>query len=174
MSTPIALIDCNSYYCSAERAFDPRLKGVPVVVASNNDGCAIARSDEAKALGIKMGDPIHKIKDKIKAHGIHVLSSNHTLYGDMQRRVLAAVEPFAPDIEVYSIDESFLDLAGLEDRDLVAHAQAMRAQVLRWTTIPTCVGIGPTKTLGPRLIQSQKARAVASATPERKLAASLS
>jgi DNA polymerase V len=147
MSTTIALIDCNSYYCSAERAFDPRLKGVPVVVASNNDGCAIARSDEAKALGIKMGDPIHKIKDKIKAHGIHVLSSNYTLYGDMQRRVLAAVEPFARDIEVYSIDESFLDLAGFEDRDLVAHAQAMRAQVLQWTAIPTCVGIGPTKTL---------------------------
>lgn len=147
MTTPIALIDCNSYYCSAERAFDGSLKGVPVIVASNNDGCAIARSDEAKALGIKMGDPIHKIRDKIEAHGIRVLSSNYTLYGDMQRRVLAALEPFARDIEVYSIDENFLDLAGFEDRDLVAHAQAMRAQVLQWTTIPTCVGIGPTKTL---------------------------
>lgn len=147
MTTPIALIDCNSYYCSAERAFDGSLKGVPVIVASNNDGCAIARSDEAKALGIKMGDPIHKIRDKIEAHGVRVLSSNYTLYGDMQRRVLAAIEPFARDIEIYSIDESFLDLAGFEDRDLVAHAQAMRAQVLQWTTIPTCVGIGPTKTL---------------------------
>lgn len=123
------------------------LKGVPVVVASNNDGCAIARSDEAKALGIKMGDPIHKIRDKIEAHGVRVLSSNYTLYGDMQRRVIATIEPFARDIEIYSIDENFLDLAGFEDRDLVAHAQAMRAQVLQWTTIPTCVGIGPTKTL---------------------------
>lgn len=147
MSGPIALIDCNSYYCSAERAFDGSLKGVPVIVASNNDGCAIARSEEARALGIRMGDPIHKIRDKIKAHGVRVLSSNYALYGDMQRRVLAAIEPFARDVEIYSIDESFLDLAGFEDRDLVAHAQAMRAQVLQWTTIPTCVGIGPTKTL---------------------------
>ena len=147
MTTPIALIDCNNYYVSCERAFDNTLAGVPVIVLSNNDGCAVARSAEAKALGIKMGDPVHLLRDRIARHGIRVLSSNYTLYGDFQRRVLAAVEPFARDVEVYSIDESFLDLAGFEDRDLVAHAQAMRDQVRRWTTIPTCVGIGPTKTL---------------------------
>lgn len=147
MSTPIALIDCNNYYVSCERAFDSRLVGVPVIVLSNNDGCAVARSAEAKALGIKMGDPVHLIRDKIERHGIRVLSSNYTLYGDMQRRVVASIEDFARDFEIYSIDETFVDLAGFEDRDLVAHVRAMRDQVLRWTTIPTCVGLGPTKTL---------------------------
>jgi DNA polymerase V len=147
MPTPIALIDCNNYYVSCERAFDSRLVGVPVIVLSNNDGCAVARSAEAKALGIKMGDPVHLIRDKIERHGIRVLSSNYTLYGDMQRRVVASIEDFARDFEIYSIDETFIDLAGFEDRDLVAHVRAMRDQVLRWTTIPTCVGLGPTKTL---------------------------
>lgn len=147
MSTPIALIDCNNYYVSCERAFDASLVGVPVIVLSNNDGCAIARSAEAKALGIKMGDPIHHLRDLVRQHRIRVLSSNYTLYGDMQRRVIAACEPFARDIEIYSIDETFLDLAGFEDRDLVAHAHAMREQVRLWTTIPTCVGIAETKTL---------------------------
>ena len=147
MTTPIALIDCNNYYVSCERAFDASLVGVPVIVLSNNDGCAIARSAEAKALGIKMGDPIHHLRDKVKAHRIRVLSSNYTLYGDMQRRVIAACEAFARDFEIYSIDETFLDLAGFEDRDLVAHAHEMRDQVRRWTTIPTCVGIANTKTL---------------------------
>ncbi|MDE0878021.1 MAG: Y-family DNA polymerase [Sphingomonas bacterium] len=145
--TTIALIDCNNYYVSCERAFDNSLVGVPVIVASNNDGCAIARSQEAKALGVKMGDPIHLIRKRIDRHGVRVLSSNYTLYGDMQRRVLAAVEAFASDIEIYSIDESFLDLDAFADRDLLDHAKAMRDQVRRWTTIPTCVGIGPTKTL---------------------------
>jgi len=147
MTTPIALIDCNNYYVSCERAFDNTLVGVPVIVLSNNDGCAVARSAEAKALGIKMGDPVHLLRDRIARHGIRVLSSNYTLYGDFQRRVVAAIEPFARDTEVYSIDETFLDLAGFEDRDLVTHAHAMRDQVLRWTTIPTCVGIANTKTL---------------------------
>ncbi|MCU6453920.1 Y-family DNA polymerase [Sphingomonas sp. A2-49] len=147
MTTPIALIDCNNYYVSCERAFDASLVGVPVIVLSNNDGCAIARSAEAKALGIKMGDPIHHLRDTVRAHRIRVLSSNYTLYGDMQRRVIAACEPFARDFEIYSIDETFLDLAGFEDRDLVAHAHQMRDQVRRWTTIPTCVGIAGTKTL---------------------------
>ncbi|WP_203310311.1 Y-family DNA polymerase [Sphingomonas beigongshangi] len=147
MSTPIALIDCNNYYVSCERAFDASLVGAPVIVLSNNDGCAIARSAEAKALGIKMGDPIHHLRDLVRRHHIRVLSSNYTLYGDMQRRVLAACEAFARDFEIYSIDETFLDLAGFEDRDLVAHAHKMRDQVRRWTTIPTCVGIAETKTL---------------------------
>jgi len=147
VTSPIALIDCNNYYVSCERAFDHSLIGVPVIVLSNNDGCAIARSAEAKALGIKMGDPIHHLRDKVRQHGIRVLSSNYTLYGDMQRRVIAACEPFARDFEIYSIDETFLDLAGFEDRDLAAHAHAMRDQVRQWTTIPTCVGIAETKTL---------------------------
>ncbi|MDY0966412.1 Y-family DNA polymerase [Sphingomonas sp. CFBP9021] len=147
MSTPIALIDCNNYYVSCERAFDSSLVGVPVIVLSNNDGCAIARSAEAKALGIKIGDPIHHLRDVVRRHGIRVLSSNYTLYGDMQRRVIAACEPFARDFEIYSIDETFLDLAGFEGRDLVDHARAMREQVRLWTTIPTCVGIAETKTL---------------------------
>jgi nucleotidyltransferase/DNA polymerase involved in DNA repair len=147
VSAPIALIDCNNYYVSCERAFDAKLVGVPVIVLSNNDGCAIARSAEAKALGIKMGDPIHHLRDKVREHGIRVLSSNYTLYGDMQRRVVAACTAFARDTEIYSIDETFLDLGGFEDRDLVAHAHAMRDQVRLWTTIPTCVGIAQTKTL---------------------------
>ncbi len=147
MTTPIALIDCNNYYVSCERAFDASLVGVPVIVLSNNDGCAIARSAEAKALGIKMGDPIHHLRDKVRQHRIRVLSSNYTLYGDMQRRVIAACEAFARDFEIYSIDETFLDLAGFEDRDLVTHAHQMRDQVRQWTTIPTCVGIAETKTL---------------------------
>ena len=147
MPTPIALIDCNSYYVSCERAFDSSLHGVPVVVASNNDGCAIARSGEAKALGIKMGDPIHLIRDRLREHRVRVLSSNYTLYGDMHRRVVAAVQEFARDVEVYSIDELFLDLSGFEDRDLAVHARALREQVRRWTTIPTCVGVASTKTL---------------------------
>ncbi|UZK68795.1 Y-family DNA polymerase [Sphingomonas sp. S1-29] len=147
MTTPIALIDCNNYYVSCERAFDSSLVGVPVIVLSNNDGCAIARSAEAKALGIKMGDPAHHLRDLIRQHGIQVRSSNYTLYGDMQRRVVAACQAFARDFEIYSIDETFLDLAGFEDRDLVDHAHALRRQVQRWTTIPTCVGIADTKTL---------------------------
>ncbi len=147
MSGPVALQDANNFYVSAERAFDPSLNGVPAIVLSNNDGCAIARSAEAKALGIKMGDPIHLIREKVKKHGIAVRSSNYALYADMQRRILAAVEPFARDIEIYSIDENFLDLTGFEDRDLVAHCQTLRARVEEWTTIQSCVGIAPTKTL---------------------------
>lgn len=147
MSAPIALQDANNFYVSCERAFDPSLKGVPAIVLSNNDGCAIARSAEAKALGIKMGDPLHLIRDRIEKHGIAVRSSNYALYADMQRRILAAIEPLVRDIEIYSIDENFLDLAGFEDRDLVAHCQEIRARVEQWTTIPSCVGIGPTKTL---------------------------
>ncbi len=147
MTSPIAVQDANNFYVSCERAFDPSLRGVPAIVLSNNDGCAIARSAEAKALGIKMGDPIHLIRDKVRKHGIAVRSSNYALYGDMQRRILAAIEPFARDVEIYSIDENFLDLAGFEHLDLVAHCQALRARVEEWTTIPSCVGIGPTKTL---------------------------
>ena len=141
MSRPIAISDSANFYVSAERIFNPSLKNVPVIVLSNNDGCAVARSDEAKALGIKMGAPLHLIRDKITAHGVRVFSSNYTLYGDISRRVVEVYETFSPVVEVYSIDESFLDFGGFRDRE--AHAQEMRRQVL----LQVRVGIGPTKTL---------------------------
>lgn len=143
----VALIDCNSFYCSCERVFDAKLAGVPVIVLSNNDGCAIARTAEAKALGIKMGDPYFKIRDLCCARGVRVFSSNYTLYGDMSGRTNAIYRGFAPEVEIYSIDESFLDLSDVRAVDRVALARDLRATVLAWTGIPTCVGIGPTKTL---------------------------
>ena len=142
---PIAISDSANFYVSAERIFDPTLKGVPVIVLSNNDGCAVARSDEAKALGIKMGEPLHLIRDKVAAHGIRVFSSNYTLYGDISRRVVAVYEEYTPNVEIYSIDECFLDFGGLRDRE--AHARAMRRDVLRRVGVPVRVGIAPTKTL---------------------------
>ncbi len=144
---PFALIDCNNFYVSCERVFDRRLEGVPVLVLSNNDGCCIARSQEVKALGVKMGAPAFTLRDLIARHGIRVFSSNYTLYGDMSRRVNAALSTLCPDAEIYSIDETFLGMAGFGRRDLPAVAQEMRGTVARWTGIPTCVGIGPTKTL---------------------------
>ncbi len=146
-AAPFALIDGNNFYVSCERVFDRRLEGVPVLVLSNNDGCAIARSQEVKALGIKMGTPAFKIRGLIARHGIRVFSSNYALYGDMSRRVNAVVADFSPDVEIYSIDETFLSLAGFARRDLLALCQDLRATVARCTGIPTCVGIGPTKTL---------------------------
>ena len=145
MTRPIAISDSANFYVSAERIFDPSLKGVPVIVLSNNDGCAVARSDEAKALGIKMGEPLHLIRDKVEAHGVRVFSSNYTLYGDISRRVVAIYEDYTPNVEVYSIDECFLDFGGFRDR--VAHARAMRRDVLRRVGVPVRVGIAPTKTL---------------------------
>jgi len=142
---PIAISDSANFYVSAERIFDPTLKNVPVIVLSNNDGCAVARSDEAKALGIKMGEPLHLIRDKIEAHGVRVFSSNYTLYGDISRRVVEVYEDFSPNVEIYSIDECFLDFAGFADR--TAHARALRAAVLRRIGVPVRIGIAPTKTL---------------------------
>ena len=144
---PFALIDGNNFYVSCERVFDRRLEGVPVLVLSNNDGCAIARSQEVKALGIKMGAPAFKIRDLIAKHSIRVFSSNYTLYGDMSRRVNTVISDFSPDVEVYSIDETFLGLAGFGGRGLVPMCQDLRATVARCTGVPTCVGVGPTKTL---------------------------
>lgn len=143
---PIALIDCNNFYVSCERLFDPKLHGRPVVVLSNNDGCAIARSEEAKVLGIKMGEPAHFFRDKTKEHGIRLLSSNYTLYGDISRRVATVIGRFSPVTEVYSIDETFVDLSGFGGR-MLDHAAEMRMTVRREIGMPTCVGIGPTKTL---------------------------
>jgi DNA polymerase V len=141
----IALVDCNNFYVSCERAFRPDLRNVPVVVLSNNDGCAVSRSNEAKELGIKMGQPWFKCKELAEEHGILALSSNYALYADMSNRVMSILGRYAPRQEVYSIDECFLDLTGVPKlRDL---SYEMRERVLRWTGIPVCVGIGPTKTL---------------------------
>ena len=120
---------------------------MPVIVLSNNDGCAIARSAEAKALGIKMGDPEFKLRDLIRRENVRVFSSNYALYGDLSRRVGNVLQSMVPDVETYSIDESFLDLTEVREREVEPLARALRERVLRWTGIPTCVGIGPTKTL---------------------------
>lgn len=145
MTRVYALSDGNSFYCSCERVFDPSLIGQPVVVLSNNDGCVVARTPEAKALGVPMGAPWFEIRDGYLKAGGRVRSSNYALYGDMSRRVNAVYEQFADDVEVYSIDESFLDLT--RSPDPIAHARRMRDTVLRWTGIPTCVGLGPTRVL---------------------------
>lgn len=147
MSRAYALIDGNSFYCSCERVFDPKLNKVPVIVLSNNDGCAVARTTEAKALGIKMGAPHFLIRDLCRREGGRVFSSNYALYGDMSGRMNDVYRRFAKDIEVYSIDESFLDLSDARPADRVELARDLQGTVGRWTGIPTCVGIGPTKTL---------------------------
>ena len=138
-----ALVDCNNFYCSCERVFNPRLLGVPVVVLSNNDGCVIARSEEAKKLGIQMGAPAFKNEAFFKSNSVRVLSSNYALYGDMSARVMATMQTLVQRMEVYSIDEAFL---GLDTQD-EAFAHQLRAKVRQWTGIPVSVGIGPTKTL---------------------------
>lgn len=143
---PIALVDCNNFYASCERLFQPKLRGQPVVVLSNNDGCVIARSNEAKALGIEMGEPWFICKKRVDTQGVIVRSSNYTLYGDMSARVMRVLAGFSPELEVYSIDEAFLGLGGFESR-LEAHGRELRARVIQWTGIPVSVGIGPTKTL---------------------------
>ena len=143
----IALIDVNNFYVSCERVFMPRLEGVPVVVLSNNDGCAVARSAEVKALGVAMGTPWHQMKDLAKQHGIVGLSSNYTLYGDMSRRVMSVVGQFSPDQEIYSIDECFVDLTPQPHLDATRTGQTIRQRVKQWTGLPVCVGIGSTKTL---------------------------
>jgi DNA polymerase V len=145
MPRQIALIDCNNFYVSCERVFNPRLAGRPVVVLSNNDGCVVARSNETKALGVKMGVPWYQIRGFAKQHGIVALSSNYALYADMSNRVMRILSQYSPQQEVYSIDECFLDLSGIPD--LRAHAQNMRRQVARWTGLPVCVGIAASKTL---------------------------
>ncbi|MEN3145280.1 Y-family DNA polymerase [Ochrobactrum sp. WV_118_8] len=145
MTSPIALIDCNNFYVSCERVFDQRLVGVPVIVLSNNDGCAVARSEEAKSLGVKMGVPLFQIRDLVKKHGIRVLSSNYSLYGDMSRRVVETIGGFSPAIENYSVDETFVDFGGFKDYRKLAGT--MRKSVKTVTGIPTCVGLAPTKTL---------------------------
>jgi DNA polymerase V len=173
MTNLFALVDCNNFYASCERVFDPKLEGKPIVVLSNNDGCIIARSNEAKALGIAMGEPAYKAKDAITQHNIQVFSSNYTLYGDMSARVMQTLTQFTPNLEVYSIDEAFLDLGNFYGRDLNEYAQEMRNTVRAWTGIPVSVGVAPTKTLAKlanRLSKkSKKADGVLVLTNERHM-----
>ena len=142
-----ALADCNNFFASCERVFRPDLQGKPVIVLSNNDGCAIARSNEAKALGIKMGAPLFKIRHLVEKHDIAVFSGNMALYGEMSQRVRWVLGEFAPSVEVYSIDEAFLDLRGMNDIDFDAYAKEISAECWKMTSIPVSVGIAPTKTL---------------------------
>jgi len=147
MTRSIALIDVNNFYVSCERVFNPKLEGKPVVVLSNNDGCAVARSNEVKALGVGMGEPWFKMKDLARKYGIIALSSNYALYADMSNRVMRMLADFSPDQEVYSIDECFLDLTSFQRRNLTDYAQQIKQRVRLWAGLPVCVGIGSTKTL---------------------------
>lgn len=142
-----ALIDCNNFYASCERLFRPDLHNMPIVVLSNNDGCCIARSNEAKSLGIAMGEPYFKIKGLCQQYGVKVFSSNYTLYGNLSHRVMCTIEEAWPHIEIYSIDEAFLDLSSLPVHLHDTFCQVLQKKILKHTGIPTSVGIGATKTL---------------------------
>ena len=141
----LALIDCNNFYVSCERLFRPDLAGKPVVVLSNNDGCVVSRSNEAKDIGVKMGQPWFQAKALAEEHNILALSSNYALYADLSNRVMNLLAEFSPRHEVYSIDECFVDLTGMTEVRSISYA--MHEKIMRWTGIPVCVGIGPTKTL---------------------------
>jgi len=147
MNKIFGLVDCNNFYASCERVFRPELANLPIVVLSNNDGCVIARSNEAKALGVKMGEPFFKLKPLMHQSAIIVRSSNYALYGDFSSRVMTTLSRFTPETEIYSIDECFLDLSGFEDRNLTAYAWTIKNTVQKWTGIPVSIGIAHTKTL---------------------------
>ncbi len=147
MNKIFALVDCNSFYVSCERVFNPAVNQKPVVVLSNNDGCVISRSNEAKRIGIGMGAPIFKCRDLVKAHDVQVFSANFVLYGDMSNRVMAVLSGFTPNLEIYSIDEAFLSLQGFEHLGLEDYAREIRKVVKRQTGIPVSIGVAPTKTL---------------------------
>lgn len=155
-----ALVDCNNFYASCERVFNPRLAGQPIVVLSNNDGCVVARSNEAKALGIAMGVPEFQIRPLLREHRVQVFSSNYALYGDLSQRVMETLEQFSPDLQVYSIDEAFLSVSGFTSRNLTEYGRIVRTTVKRWTGIPVSVGIAETKTL------AKIANRVAKQTPD--------
>jgi DNA polymerase V len=143
----IALVDCNSFYVSCERLFNPILNRFPVVVLSNNDGCVISRSKEAKEIGIRMGEPYFKVKELVKKYNVKVFSSNYALYGDISRRVMSTLKRFSPNIEFYSIDEAFLDLTDLAIEDINQYIRELRKIILKWTGIPVSIGVASTKTL---------------------------
>ena len=153
--TAIALIDGNNFYVSCERVFQPELEGKPVVVLSNNDGCVVARSQEVRALGVAMGVPWFKVRDLAEQHGIIAKSSNYTLYADMSQRMHSVIGQFSPEQEIYSIDETFLDLTGFR-QDLIEYGLQIRQRVRQWTGIPVCVGIGSSKTLAKLANHSAK------------------
>lgn len=142
-----ALVDCDNFYVSCERVFNPKLKGKPVVVLSNNDGCVISRSDEVKELGIPMGAPIFQYEDLVKKYKIELISSNFTLYGDMSRRVMETIKTLCPDIEIYSIDEAFLSFDRFKYHNIDEYIKKIRDRVLKWIGIPISIGVGETKTL---------------------------
>jgi DNA polymerase V len=143
----IGLIDCNNFYVSCERVFQPKIRRRPVVVLSNNDGCVIARSNEAKALGVKLGTPLFKAQHLVEEYNVAVFSSNYALYVDMSHRVMEALQEFTPEVEVYSIDEAFMSLEDEDGQSFHARGMNIREKVLKWTGIPVSVGIGQTKTL---------------------------
>ena len=142
-----ALVDCDNFYASCERVFNPNLRNKPIAILSNNDGCVISRSDEAKAIGLPMGAPAFKYETFFKTNNIQVLSSNYPLYGDMSNRVMKILDQFTPDVEVYSIDEAFLEFKDFGDYDFQDYGNQIRKRILKWTGIPTSVGIAPTKAL---------------------------
>jgi len=147
ISNLVALVDCNNFYVSCERIFNPQLRNKPVVVLSNNDGCVIARSNEAKALGIPMGAPAFKYRDTFRYHNVQVISSNFELYGDISARVMNVLAQLAEEMEIYSIDEAFLDFSAIAHQEVDIFAHHIRAQVKKLTGIPISIGIAPTKTL---------------------------
>lgn len=142
-----AIVDCNNFYASCERVFNPRLLNQPIIVLSNNDGCVIARSNEAKALNVQMGQPFFEIKRLCQSKGVHVFSSNYALYGDMSSRVMSILEENWPEVDVYSIDEAFLNLNGLPESKMMALCHQLHEKILKYTGIPVSVGVGKTKTL---------------------------
>lgn len=152
----IALVDCNSFYVSCERVFNPKLRKKPVVVLSNNDGCVVARSEEAKALGIPMGVPYFKIKHLEKSHGLFVYSSNYTLYGDMSKRVMSVLLEFVPSMEIYSIDEAFLDFTGFENYNINQYLKDIKSTVYQYTGIPVSIGLSKTKVLAKMMNRISK------------------
>ena len=151
-----ALVDCNNFYASCERVFQPQLENRPLVVLSNNDGCIIARSNEAKKLGIGMGEPFFKVRPIIERYGVAVRSSNYELYGDMSQRVMQTLMGLTSDVEIYSIDEAFCDISGFLHRDLEAYAWEIKDTVKRWTGVPVGVGIGPDKDSTAKLAQQRR------------------
>lgn len=145
--TRFGLVDCNNFYASCERVFRPDLATAPIAVLSNNDGCIVAMSAEAKASGIPRGKPLFKVRDEIRRHQVQVFSSNYTLYGDMSRRVMEVLGQFSPEVDPYSIDEAFIDLSGIEDEQLEEYGRTIRRTVMKWTGIPVTIGIASSKTL---------------------------
>ncbi len=153
-----ALVDCNNFYASCERIFNPALNHKPLVVLSNNDGCIVARSNEAKALGIAMGAPFYQLRALLQRHQVQVFSSNYTLYGDISQRVMTSLRLLCPEVEVYSIDEAFLRLDGFASSELPSYAENIREKIHSWIGIPVSIGIAPTKILAKianRIAKSQ-------------------